>query len=77
MAAGEEVPWFEREWVEDMASIRLQKGYISSTVRKEILQGLPYEVGHVSKRKMDEIRLNLDASSFRQIAFEEIVEKYI
>jgi hypothetical protein len=76
MAAGDDVPWFEREWIEDTTSTRLRKGYISSTVRKELLQGLPYEVGNVSKTKMDEVRLALN-TSVRQIGFEEIVEMYI
>jgi len=76
MTAGDEIPWSEREWVEEMTSTRVQKGYIASTVGRELLQDLPYEVWNVSKTKMDEIRSSLRGSVPHR-TFEEIVEMYI
>lgn len=76
MAAADEVPWSEREWVEEITSTRVQNGYIASTVWKELLQGLPYEVGNVSRTKMDEIRSTL-SGSFPNSGFERAVEMYV
>ncbi len=76
MVVGEVPSSAEREWVDEMASKRIRKNYIASTVRREMVLGLPYEVENLTAGKMDEIRYTLSGCR-PQIDFKEIAEMYI
>jgi hypothetical protein len=54
----------------------MHAGYIRTTVRREIMRGLQYEIKNVSREKMDEIRRVLKGAKLKQSP-DEIVEVYI
>lgn len=66
----------DREWIDEIASMRLGKNHFAPTVQREMLLGLPYEVENLTASRMDEIRHNLSGSG-PQTGFEEIADMYI
>jgi chloramphenicol 3-O-phosphotransferase len=75
-AKGVEVPFEGQAWMQRLLERTVHGGYIRSTVRREIMRGLQYELKNVSREKMDEIRRMLTGVSVRQ-TLDETVEMYI
>jgi hypothetical protein len=76
IAQGSEVPFDGQAWMQGLLERTVHGGYIRSTVRREIMRSLQYEIKNVSKEKMDEIRCVLTGASLKQSP-DEIVEMYI
>ena len=76
IAEGFEVPFDGQAWMQGLLERTVHGGYIRSTVRREIMRGLQYEIKNVSREKMDEIRRVLTGASLKQ-SLDEIVEMYI
>jgi hypothetical protein len=76
VAQGSEAPLDGQAWMQGLLEQTVHGGYIRSTVRREIMRGLQYEIKNVSREQMDEIRRVMTGARLKQSP-DEIVEMYI